>query len=286
MSPRKAKTSDPVTEVKVPLAASQIGDGSSPMVPKVPSVPNNDDFVVGSKWNQVRQTNAYDGMCWIYSPARVEFLAEASDALVAVGQMLGLETEEITRLEVLLQRSTKRLFFRPAGEKAEAYFDVSETSNDYFSVNIRSLLQPRGLEIKSGYQSRFRVTLETDSPIGPALVIDLTKIEEHRRTASSKARQAAKAAKAKGAQAEGTAATATKTKAAAKASKAGSKAAPEAAVEANAQEAAKPEATQQTASQPKASQQLTSQSKVTQQAASQPTASKLESPADAAPDGE
>lgn len=281
MSPRKAKTSDPATEVMVPLAASHIGDGSSPFVPKAPSIPNDGDFVIGSKWNQIRQTRAYEGMCWIYSPARVEFLAEASDALHSVGQLLGLPTEAVTRLEVILQRSTKRLYFRPAGEKADDYFDVTQTSNDYFSVNIRSLLQPPGLEIKTGHQSRFRVSLEVDSPVGPALVVDLKKVEEHRRTARRKATQAAKAAKAKG---EGTLATASTKKASpapAKAKKAESKVTPEASVEASATEAAKPEASQQPAAQPKASQPLAGQPKATQQPASEPKAGKQETSADA-----
>jgi hypothetical protein len=218
MSPRKAKASaDPVTEATpfLPLAPSNFA-ASLPSVPKEPSVPvspDDGDFVIGSKWDQVRQTGAYEGTCWIYSPARVEFLAEASDALVTLTGMLGLETEEITKLEVILQRSTKRLFFRPAGEKATSYFDVVDTSNDYFSVNIRSLLQPYGLEVKTGYQQRYHVSLQADSPVGPALMVDLTKVEERKQTAISKARKAAKASKAQGGEAEASLATSTKTKA-------------------------------------------------------------------------
>lgn len=256
MSPRKAKTSaDPVTKAQpfLPLAPTKF-TAVLPSVPKEPSVPTSpdaEDFVIGSKWDQVRQTGAYEGTCWIYSPARVEFLAEASDALVTLSGMLNLETEEITKIEVILQRSTKRLYFRPAGEKASNYFDVAENSNDYLLVNIRSLLQPYGLEVKTGYQQRYHVSLQADSPVGPALMVDLTKVEERKQTAISKARKAARASKAEGGEAEASASALTKTKASpapAKAKKGTKKAAPTPTPEASAEpvkeEAPKEELTQ------------------------------------------
>jgi hypothetical protein len=214
MSPRKAKASaDPATEVKpsLPIASSQntVPTPSVPKVPAIPAIPADGDFVVGSKWDQIRQTNAYEGSCWIYAPARVEFLAEASGALVTVAELLKMTTERITKIEVVLQRSTKRLFFRPAKEDATSYFDAAETSNEYLSVNIRSLLQTNGLEVKKGYQERYPVSLQVDSPVGPALMVDLTKVEERRQTA---ARKATKAGKVKGTGESSLTATSTKTK--------------------------------------------------------------------------
>jgi hypothetical protein len=204
MSPRKSKApvdsaaQSPDAPVQQ-LAPARLAEAKAtlPKSPVVKPIPDDGDFVRGSKWTPVRQTNAYDGSCWLYSPARIEFLAEASDALVSVAALMDLPDKTITKVEVILQKSTKRLFFRPATaetEETEAYFDVVQTSNDYLSINIRPLLQSNGLEVKTGYQERYPVTLDGDSPIGPALVVDLTKLEERRQTAKQKAKRAAKAA--------------------------------------------------------------------------------------------
>lgn len=206
MSPRKSKVADPAPQAQrepaESLAASRLANVKVPfpVIPKVKPIPTDDDFVVGSKWTPIRRTGAYESSCWLYAPARLEFLAEASDALVTVAELMGLTEKQIRRVQVILQRSTKRLFIRPLAVKEEEaeesidYFDVSLTSNDYLSINIRSLLQEHGLEVKTGYQERYPVRLDPDSAVGPALVVDLTKVEERRQTSDRRAKQAAKAA--------------------------------------------------------------------------------------------
>lgn len=198
MSPRKSKSPETapqnLTHPAELLAASRLANVNVPIptTPMVKPIPADDDFVVGSKWTPIRQTGAYESSCWLFAPARIEFLAEASDALVTVAELMGLAEKKIAKVEVVLQRSTKCLFFRPATETSVSYFDVGTTSNDYLSINIRSLLQENGLEVKTGYQERYPVVLDPDSVVGPALVVDLRKLQARRLTAAKKARKAAK----------------------------------------------------------------------------------------------
>lgn len=196
MSPRKRKMTPESVALQppfLPLAPARLPDSVKPSTRtvKVTPVPDDGDFVRGSKWNQVRKTNAYEGDVWLYSPARLECLAEASDALLTVARLMGLPDGKITRVEVILQLSTRKLYIRPATEEAEEYYDVVESSNEYIVINIRSLLQPENLEVKKGYQQRHKVVLDANSAVGPALVIDLDQIEERRLKSSvRRARQA------------------------------------------------------------------------------------------------
>jgi hypothetical protein len=198
-----AKRSDSQTPDPILPSDAQTPDPIRPSEEIAPSSHSDDDFVRGVSTESVRQTNAYSSQVWLLAPARLFLLAEAAKALVKVASLRGLPDQEITKVEVYLQKSTTRLFLFPAKGTALDAFPVTYGPGRISAeVNIRPLLQPHNLEAPQGYKLLYDVWVDPDSPFGPALVVELKTHKQratHRRQkgdpmASSK-RSASKASK-------------------------------------------------------------------------------------------
>lgn len=138
-----------------------------------------DGFVRGSAKEVVKATGSLGMKLWLYSPARVILLAEPTRKLAEVAQMRGMPNRKIESLEVVLHEPTRRLFVYPPDkhedEDADDAFKVSYRSEGrHAEFNIRSLLQPRGLEVTRGWREQYDVKFEPNSECGPALVFQLT----------------------------------------------------------------------------------------------------------------
>lgn len=140
----------------------------------------SEGFVRGSSKAEVKSSSSMGMKLWLYSPARVVLLSEPTRKLAEVAQLRGFPNRKVERVEVVLDTTTRRIFFYPpdptgADEDLQDAFEVTYRNDGlHAEFNIRSLLQPRGLEVERGWREKYDVKLEPTSECGPALVFQLT----------------------------------------------------------------------------------------------------------------
>lgn len=141
----------------------------------------DDGFVRGSAKAEVKSSTSKGMKLWLYWPARILLLSEPTRKLAEVAQLRGYANRKVERVIVDLHVPTRRIFFYPPDLDDE---DEDEVNEDAFEVtyrndglhaefNIRSLFQPRGLEVERGFRERYDVKFEPNSERGPALVFQL-----------------------------------------------------------------------------------------------------------------
>lgn len=134
-------------------------------------------FVRGSAKAEVKATNSMGMKLWLYSPARVVLLTDPTRKLAEVAHARGYASRKIESVDVILDTATRRLFVYPPDpqDQVDDAFEVSYRSEGlHAEFNIRSLLQPHGLEVTRGWREQYAVKYDPKSDCGPALVFQLT----------------------------------------------------------------------------------------------------------------
>lgn len=137
----------------------------------------DDGFVRGSSKDEVKATGSQGMKLWVYSPAKVLLLTEPTRGLAEVARLRGMANRKVEQVEVILHAPTRRLFIYPPDpdEEVDDAFEVAyRNQGTNAEINIRTLLQPRGLEVTRGWREQYDVKLEEHSECGPALVFQLT----------------------------------------------------------------------------------------------------------------
>jgi hypothetical protein len=145
---------------------------------------------VESDPKSLRRTNALPPSAWIESPARVTLPIEAIKTLRQVGKLANLNYKKISYVKLMLLPGPGLLLVTPTKETDPKAVPARRIGKGPLSFNANLVLQPAQMTIEQGYCERFKVGLTKDSPIGPALVIDLNHSVQtrrrHRETASTK----------------------------------------------------------------------------------------------------
>lgn len=145
-----------------------------------------EDLISADSDPEVIKGNAHQSECWIGSPAMVELYAAADKRLTRVAGWMGMPVERVDRVDAKLIKGTKLLVLKPADSN-----DLSAVViNRYGSTtvfNLVNLLGEAKLRVPKGYRDRFEVGYAPkESPLWPALVIDLGQRKERRRQGATK----------------------------------------------------------------------------------------------------
>jgi hypothetical protein len=179
MAKERKKRIDPAMD---PALAEAIASASMP--------DDDDDYVRGSANDDVKATGSLGMYLWLYSPARVSLLTEPTRSLAEVAKLRGLPDRKIKFVEAILQRSTRTLIIFPADEEVDDGYKVTYKSEGTIAeFNLRSLLQPRGLEVTRGWREKYAVKVDKETKFGPALVFTLTLNPPRERVGDSKKAQ-------------------------------------------------------------------------------------------------
>jgi hypothetical protein len=182
MAKERKKRIDPAMD---PALAEAIASASMPN--------DDDDYVRGSAKDEVKATGSLGMHLWLYSPARVLLLSEPTRSLAEVAQLRGLPDRKIKSVEAILQRSTRTIIIFPADEEVvdDGYKVTYKNEGTTAEINLRTLLQPKGLEVTRGWREKYAVKVDKETKFGPALVFTLTLNPPRERVGDSKKAQPA-----------------------------------------------------------------------------------------------
>ncbi len=133
--------------------------------------------------------NQYPSECWLQDPAILQFSALADNRMGRVNELRGGLRVRPDKVRTALVLPDRLLFVYPAANEDKRGLKVGR-SKGAARVNVRSVLQPHNLLAEPGYKMRFAVEYAGDeSPVGPAMVIDLTQVIEKARLPEKKSRK-------------------------------------------------------------------------------------------------
>lgn len=116
---------------------------------------------------------------WMYGPAMFQFFAAAVIALQKLG-FRSLGTNTVDKVRACLIDGTKHVYIVPTDADDRSGIQVNRYSDQTW-INLVKLLAPAGLRVKSGYRERYELSLVEESPVGPALFLDMGRMQERRR---------------------------------------------------------------------------------------------------------
>ncbi len=108
-------------------------------------------------------------------PFWLELLSVACNRLAVLNEQRGGLRVRPEAILAALVMPDRKLYVAPAAKTDPRTIEI-KTQDSKMVANLRKLLQPHGLSLEKGSRMRFSVDWAgPESPIGPALVIDLTQ---------------------------------------------------------------------------------------------------------------
>jgi hypothetical protein len=115
--------------------------------------------------------------CWGHSPATFELFAAGDKLLTDVAELRGERVKQVEYVRAAMVEGSKTVYIFNTQEGDPDRIATHRYSSACWT-NLITLLGPAKMTIRTGYRERFDVTLEPNSPVGPALAIDLTRVLE------------------------------------------------------------------------------------------------------------
>lgn len=145
---------------------------------------------------EVLRGNQYASGGWVHSPATIQIFKATESRLDKLGVKYNLPEAQVTRVRACRIAGTKKIYIIPAAANDDTALEVIRNLKGAW-INLYKLLVPGKLGVPSGYKERYDIIEEDDSPVGPALLLDMSNRKERRKVkTSSKKKAAAKKAKA------------------------------------------------------------------------------------------
>ena len=139
---------------------------------------------------KVERESKYGSATWVLSRGRFELLMEATIlALEAYRLRKNVDAKHIDYIRACVQRGTKKVLLIPA-DKGETGAKKCSFTKSGIRINLASLLVASKLDILSGQKELFPVTLDPDTGLGPALVVDMTEYIQRKPKSSKKSADA------------------------------------------------------------------------------------------------
>lgn len=124
---------------------------------------------------------------WIEGPGATTWLVEGGKLLFrAYETIYGQKTTHIDWVRAYADTAAKQLLIVPAQAEADDTAQVTKKDSN-LQINLSALLRKAKLEVASGYKEQFSVSLEQNTAIGIAVVVDM-HVAEKRKVISKKAR--------------------------------------------------------------------------------------------------
>ncbi len=123
---------------------------------------------------------------WLHSPTMLELLSMADARLTRVSDARGKPVKQVEKVRAAKTTGNKKVYLIPADDGDTDAIEVKRYDSSAF-INLKSLLGPTRLSVRTGFRERYAVEYAgEDSPVGQALVIDLSKRLERREESGAK----------------------------------------------------------------------------------------------------
>jgi len=157
-----------------------------PQVPKVPETqsivptPSDAGHVIHNSLNYTYQKSTQnDPGGWLYSPARLQIFTMSDQDLTTVSELRGRTVKRVHKVRASMVAGGKTVWIYPAEDEDVDGITVSRSSSAVW-INLVSLLGPAKLTVRPGSRELYPMTIDRQSPVGPALALDLTRMLERR----------------------------------------------------------------------------------------------------------
>lgn len=145
-----------------------------------------EDLISADAEAEVIKGNANPSGCWINSPAMVEFFASADKRLTRVANWAGNLVKRVDKIHARLLKGTKLMIITPAQPEDLTAIPINRYGSTA-TFNAVNLLAEAGQTVETGYRERYDVAfVPKNSPLWPALVIDLAQVKERRADSTAK----------------------------------------------------------------------------------------------------
>lgn len=145
-----------------------------------------------ARYEETLVRGQYKSECWVHAPFTVDLKAAAVKRLVKVSTLRGGMNMVPEKVHVVLDTETNHLYIYPTAKDDHGGIDLKPNSSSR-TFNIREMMYEYNLLIEPGHKVRYAVEYAgADSPVGPALVIDLSlelekaRLPEKKRKSKSK----------------------------------------------------------------------------------------------------
>lgn len=132
--------------------------------------------MIESDPKDLRRTNALPPSAWIQSPAMVSVPIEGIKVLLRVARKRKWSGNKIPHVRLLFLKTEKLLLVAPTLETSSKAVDTARIRKGPITFNAISVLQTANMTVTKGYKELFRVGMTDESPIGPAMVIDMNRV--------------------------------------------------------------------------------------------------------------
>lgn len=157
-----------------------------------------EDLISPDAEAEVIKGNANRSGCWVHAPAMMEFFAAADKRLTRVANWSGMHVNQVEKVQAQLIKGTKLIIIKPAPVDDLTAIPINRYANAAM-FNLVTLLAETGLKVQTGYRERFDVAyVPKESPLWPALLIDMGKLKERRMQPVSKKEESGQQSQAKG----------------------------------------------------------------------------------------
>lgn len=131
--------------------------------------------IVESGPKDLRRTNALPPCAWIKSPAFVSVPIEGIKVLLRVARKRNWPGNKIPHVRLAYLTAENLLLVAPVLGTSPKAVEASRVGKGPITFNAITALQPAKSTITKGYKELFRVGMTNESPIGPAMVIDMNR---------------------------------------------------------------------------------------------------------------
>lgn len=147
---------------------------------------------------EVLKRNQYASGGWMHSAATLQIFKATEGRMDNLGMRLGQPETQVTRVRACRISGTKIVYIVPAPANDDTALEVSRNVKGAW-INLYKLLIPAKLGVPVGYKERYDIIEVEESPVGPALMLDMGNRKERRKvkTAAKRKSAAKKAAAAK-----------------------------------------------------------------------------------------
>lgn len=143
---------------------------------------SNSEIIWNNPKESVIKGLQYRSQSWVHSPARLQLMSNSDKRLTKVAEERGMTDKRVERVRVARVRGQKIIYVVPTDrEDVENGIEVKRAGSSAF-IDIITVLDPAGLTVEMGYKERYDVQYvpAEKSPVGPALMIDLSLPLERR----------------------------------------------------------------------------------------------------------
>lgn len=144
-------------------------------------------------WNsndtEIIKGNQYPSGGWVHGPAYLEMFRAGYDRLNKVAEERNLPEPRVSKVRLCRVAGHKVIYFVPTTSDDVEGIQVTRYKSSAW-INLISLLGPANLTVRTGHSERFALEFAgADSPVGPALVMDMgRKLGSRRPRAKKRAR--------------------------------------------------------------------------------------------------